>query len=289
MSAVLSPSGKSEATENFPVGSFLVEKRLRRHVAAYYAWARAIDDIADAPDLEPEEKLRRLDVMELTLAGAMGRTKPELAVARTLRASLLETGVPFSTALDLVSAFRQDAEQTRYRDWDALMDYCARSAAPVGRYLLHLHGETDKAAFAASDALCKALQVINHMQDCGDDFRQLGRVYLPMEWMERAGAEVSMLEGNESPPPLRAVLDRCIDASRGLMEAARPLPGLLKNRRLAMEAAVIIRIADSLLEELAARDPLKERVKLTKAQYAACFLGGALRALAGGRARGGGA
>ena len=275
------PSGKSAATENFPVGSLLIARPLRPHVAAYYAFARAIDDIADNPALDAEEKLRRLDLMELALTGVLGR-KEKYATAINLRDRLLETNVPFSTALDLISAFRQDAEKGRYRDWGELMDYCDRSAAPVGRFLLHLHGETEQAAFAASDALCKALQVINHLQDCRDDCRELDRIYLPLEWMEQAGADVSMLEGAEAPPPLRAVLDRCIAASRELMEQARPLPGLLKSRRLAMEAAVIVEVADALLDELAERDPLRERVKLTKAQYAGCLLRGVWKALKGG-------
>ncbi len=281
------PSGKSEATENFPVGSLLIERRLRPHVAAYYAFARAIDDIADNPRLDAQEKLRRLDVMELALSGVLGR-KEKYATAINLRDRLLETNVPFSTALDLVSAFKQDAEKNRYRDWDELMDYCMRSAAPVGRFLLHLHGEEDEAAFAASDALCNALQVINHLQDCKDDFLQLDRVYLPEEWMEEAGAEVSMLAEERAGGPLRAVIDRCIEHSRELARQARPLPGLLKSRRLAMEAAVIVEVAGRLLDELARRDPLSERVKLGKGQYAACVARGIWGVLGGGYRTGSG-
>ena len=273
-SDIETPSGKSEATENFPVGSWLIARPLRPHVAAYYAWARAIDDIADNPALEPVEKLRRLDVMELTLAGAMGRTDPALATARRLRESLLQTSVPFATALDLVSAFKQDAEKNRYADWGELMDYCERSAAPVGRFLLHLHGETDDAAFAASDALCKALQVINHLQDCKEDYIDLDRVYLPQDWMSEAKANDAMPGAPQCTDELGEVIDRCINGCRDLMETARPLPALLSSRRLAMESAVIIEVAEALIYKLAGIDPIRHKVKLSKGQYAGCVLRG---------------
>ena len=172
------PSGKSSGDENFPVGSFLLPRRLRPHVATYYAFARAIDDIADNPGATPEEKLARLDAMERALDGE--RTGAATEKATRLRASLIATSVDFAHARDLVSAFRQDAVKGRYASWDELMDYCNRSAAPVGRYLLALHGE-DRAGFRQSDALCNALQVINHLQDCAADYRQLDRIYLPGE------------------------------------------------------------------------------------------------------------
>jgi squalene synthase HpnC len=279
----LAPSGKSAATENFPVGSWLIARALRPHVAAYYAWARAIDDIADHPRLSPEEKLRRLDALELALAGALGRNDPELAVAWRLRESLLATGVPFSTATDLLSAFRQDAVTSRYETWEDLMDYCDRSAAPVGRFLLHLHGDAHPEALAASDALCNALQVINHLQDCREDYLQLDRIYLPQAWMREAGATAEMLSASSCAPPLRAVIDRCLDGTSRLMERARRLPARLKSRRLAMEAAVIVQIADALISRLAREDPLARRVRLSRTGYLRCGLAGVLAGLRAGR------
>ena len=276
---VLAPSGKSEKTENFPVGSWLIAADLRPHVAAYYAWARAIDDIADDPSLNANEKLKRLDLLELALAGAMGRDNPELSVAWRLRESLLSTGVPFSTATDLLIAFRRDVTQNRYDTWDDLMDYCRYSAAPVGRFLLHLHGETDEAAFAASDALCAALQVINHLQDCGEDYRALDRIYLPRAWMTEDGASEEMLKAQALSPPLRAVVNRCLEGTRALMETARQLPARLHSRRLALESAVIVEIADALIEALARRDPLAERVRLSRLDYVKCALKGLLRGI----------
>jgi len=269
------PSGKGAGDENFPVGSFLLPRRLRPHVATYYAFARAIDDIADNPQATPEEKLVRLDAMERALDGAPGDDAAAVEKATRLRSSLIATQVDFAHARDLVSAFRQDAVKGRYADWDELMDYCNRSASPVGRYLLELHGE-DPAGFRQSDALCNALQVINHLQDCAADYRGLDRVYLPGDWLREEGADVTMLAAKAATPPLRRVIRRTVARCRQLMPEARALPAVLKSRHLAMESAVIVKIADRLLDELAARDPVAERVELTKVQFALCGIGGAI-------------
>lgn len=275
---VETPSGKGAGDENFPVGSLLIARSLRPHVAAYYAFARAIDDIADNPGLAPEEKLERLDAMDRALSeGAGGR---ELAKALALRRSLVETGIDFAHARDLVSAFRQDAVKARYDDWADLMGYCNRSAAPVGRFLLELHGE-DRRHFAFSDALCNALQVINHLQDCADDYRMLDRVYLPSDWLRQEGETAEALARPCSSTGLRRVLDRCLARTRELLGQADQLPGALKSRRLAMESAVIVRIAHKLVAELARRDPLAERVTLSRRQFLSSGLRGALEGLLG--------
>jgi squalene synthase HpnC len=268
------PSGKGSRDENFPVGSFLLPRRLRPHVATYYAFARAIDDIADNPEATPQEKLARLDAMERALDGTPDDAA-SVEKATKLRASLIATGVDLAHARDLISAFRQDAVKGRYASWDELIDYCNRSASPVGRYLLELHGE-DRAGFRQSDALCNALQVINHLQDCAEDYRRLDRVYLPGEWLAAEGAEVAMLSAGAAPPPLRRVILRTVAACRTLMPDARALPSVLRSRHLAMESAVIVRIAERLLDELEQRDPVAERVELTKVQFALCGIGGAL-------------
>jgi squalene synthase HpnC len=269
------PSGKGSGDENFPVGSFLLPRRLRPHVATYYAFARAIDDIADNPQAAPAEKLARLDAMERALDGLPGEDAAAVEKATRLRSSLIATRVDFAHARDLVSAFRQDAVKGRYADWDELMDYCNRSASPVGRYLLELHGE-DHAGFRQSDALCNALQVINHLQDCSEDYRRLDRVYLPCNWLKEEGADVAMLAAKRAAPPLRRVILRTVAHCRQLMPEARALPAVLKSRHLAMESAVIVKIADRLLDELAQRDPVAERVELTKMQFALCGISGAV-------------
>ena len=131
--AVETPSGKDSGNENFPVGSWLLPARLRPHVATFYAFARAIDDIADNPALEPEDKVVRLDGFATAILGH-DTDHPGYAKAHRMRESLAETGVPPQHCLDLIAAFKQDATKTRYRDWVDLMGYCTLSASPVGRY-----------------------------------------------------------------------------------------------------------------------------------------------------------
>ncbi len=272
------PSGKGAADENFPVGSFLLPKRLRPHVATYYAFARAIDDIADNPDTPPQDKIARLNAMDDALLGRTANPGPDVAKATAVRASMLETGVNLAHASDLISAFRQDAIKSRYNTWDELIDYCMRSASPVGRYLLELHGE-DKAHFEYSDALCNALQVINHLQDCADDLKTMDRCYLPLDWCAQAGAKAEMLRETASPAPLRAVQLRCLDGTEELLRVADKLPGALKSRSLAMESGVIVAIAWKLVEKLRREDPVAVRVELSKPMFAWCGLKGAIKAL----------
>ena len=275
--AVETPSGKSTASENFPVGSFLLPARLRPHVATFYAFARAIDDIADNPALAPTDKIARLDGFAAALTGTA--TGPGYEKAERLRASLAATKVTAQHGLDLIAAFKLDAVKLRYADWRELIEgYCMLSAAPVGRYLLDLHGE-DRAGYRASDALCNALQVLNHLQDCRDDYRQLDRVYLPQDWLAAAGIGVEALDAPAAGPAMRRVIDRCLDGTDALIAIARLLPGQLRSRRLAMESAVIVRIAERLSRLLRRRDPLAGRVKLSGLQFAGCGIAGIARAL----------
>ena len=282
--AIETPSGKQAADENFPVGSWLLPARLRPHVATFYAYARAIDDIADNPVLEPADKIARLDGFARAVTGA-GTADPAFRKAHEIRRSLVETGVTHRHCVDLTRAFKQDAVKLRYDDWDDLMGYCNLSASPVGRYLVDLHGESSD-AYPASDALCNALQVLNHLQDCGGDYEALDRVYLPRDWMADAGAGVEALGESRSSTALRRVLDRCLDGTDGLLELADPLPLQLRNRRFAMEAAAIVAIARKLGAELRRRDPLAERVVLTRPQFAACCARGVARVLFRPRRRG---
>jgi squalene synthase HpnC len=275
--AVETPSGKDEAYENFPVGSRLLPAALRPHVAAFYAFARAIDDIADGADLEPAEKIARLQGFEDTLLGRRP-DEPAFAKAARLRESLKATGVTARHGVDLISAFKQDAVKNRYADWGDLMDYCMRSASPVGRYLLDLHGGS-RDGYGPSDALCNALQVINHLQDCRDDYRTLDRVYLPQDWMAAAGARVEDLGRDGATPELREVLDRCLQGVEVLLVEARRLPRGLFSRRLALESAVIVEIADRLTGLLERRDPVAGRVALSKPGFLWCGLRGVISGL----------
>ena len=268
------PSGKGAKDENFPVGSFLLSKAVRPHVAVFYAFARAIDDVADNPEITPQEKVDRLDGFDKALMGL--NDDPAFEKAHIVRSSLIYTGVPIQHCRDLISAFKQDAVKSRYDNWDDLIDYCDRSAAPVGRYLLDLHS-VSKDLYPASDALCNALQVINHLQDCQEDYREMNRVYLPQDWMAGAKIDVDTLNKPFTGRGLRQVIDVCLNETAELLNIARQLPGPMSSRRLAMESAAIIRIAERLVDELRLRDPLAERVALTKPQYMLCCAQGILR------------
>jgi len=277
-SSAETPSGKGPGDENFPVGSLLIAVDLRPHVLCYYGFARAIDDIADNPDLASDEKIRRLDAFEAALRDA-AELAPGFEKAAALRQSLDETGVPDRHARDLVAAFRQDAVKLRYRNWNELVGYCELSANPVGRFLLDLHGESPEAV-PASDALCTALQVLNHLQDCGEDYRRLDRVYLPMDWMDAAGAQVEDLAGSALTPGLRRVLDFVLAECDTLLAQAAALPPRLRSRRLAAESAVIIALARRISARLKREDPLAGRVALSKPAMVVVGAAAGLRSLA---------
>jgi len=262
------PSGKWRSGENFPVGSFLIRRGLRAHVHAFYRFARNADDIADNPALTADDKIARLDRMAAILDGASGRDSP---AAAAMRESLLETGMTAQHCHDVLHAFRLDAVKLRYRDWDDLMGYCRYSASPVGRQLLDLHGES-RTTWPASDALCSALQVLKHLQDCADDHRRLDRVYLPLEDLAVEGTGVEALAASKSSPGLRGVLDRLLDRTAELLDQARRLPPLVASRGLRWESAVIVDLAGRLLRHLRRGDPVATRVALRKSDFLAAFL-----------------
>ncbi len=252
-------SGKDRADENFPVGSLLIARRLRPHIHAFYGFARNADDIADSESLSPDEKIARLDAMEAVLTGsAPADAAPS---AERLRVSLAATGVSSIHARELLVAFRQDAVQNRYENWAALMDYCRYSAAPVGRYVLDLHGE-GRETWPASDALCAALQVLNHLQDCAGDLRSLDRCYIPQEMMARHEARVDDIARPKTAAGLRAVFDEMLILTEQLNRDAGLLPRGVKSRRLRLETAVIAGLARRLTARLRRGDPLATRVSL---------------------------
>ena len=275
------PSGKSAATENFPVGSWLIRRDLRSHVHCFYRFARTADDIADSADLSAEEKIRRLDRMEAVLDGAPGDDVPS---ARAMRTNLAETRVTPQHCRDILRAFRLDATKLRYEDWDDLMEYCRYSASPVGRQLIDLHGES-VAAYPASDALCSALQVLNHLQDCADDYRALDRVYVPRADLAATGATIADLAAPALTPALRRTLDRLLDGTDRLIATAEGLPPAITSLGLRCESAVIVKLARRLSRRLRRGDPLAGRVKLSKADFAETLIAGALSGLLARRRR----
>jgi farnesyl-diphosphate farnesyltransferase len=267
-------SGKNRSTENFPVGSWLIRPDLRHHVHALYHFARAADDISDHPLLEAQEKVRQLNRFAIVL-GDNGADDIPSAVA--LRHSLQTTRVSPQHALDLLTAFKRDATQLRYRDWDDVLDYCRYSASPVGRHVLALHG-IGESAWAASDALCSALQIINHIQDCADDYRELDRVYIPQDMLTANAASTADLSRVKSTAGLRATLQSMLDRLEPMLVEARKLPHQVADKRLKCEVSVIGVLAERLVKLLRKRDPLYDNVKLGKLPVMGAALTGLIRA-----------
>lgn len=268
---VETPSGKGAADENFPVGSLLIRADLRPHVHAFYRFARIADDIADNPALAADDKVRRLDRMAEILEGAPGDDSP---AAAAMRESLKATGISSRHCHDVLTAFRLDATKSRYEDWADLMDYCRYSASPVGRQLLDLHGESGD-TWPASDALCSALQVLNHLQDCAKDYEALDRVYLPREFLKRAGGRIADLRRPSLTPGLRSTIDLLLDDTDRLIGIARGLAPCVRSLGLRCESAVITLLAARLSGRLRQGDPLAARVKLARSDFAASLVFGA--------------
>ena len=258
--AVNIDASKTEHGENFPVASALIAPRLRAPILSFYRFARAADDIADHPTLSESEKFVGLDELEDTLLGRVDAAKKALPLRRVL----VEKGLSPTHPLDLLRAFRADVTKRRYADWAELMEYCRYSAMPVGRFVLDLHGE-ERSVWAYSDPLCAALQVINHLQDCRHDYRTLDRVYLPLDDLEAQGIGVEALAAPEASPALRAGLRSIADRTAQLLPEASKLPLAVRDARLGLETGVIVRLAHRLIALLMSRDPLRERVHLTKA------------------------
>ena len=267
-------SGKGHKDENFPVASRIIHPRHRALILAFYNFVRTADDIADHATLTPQDKLDKLDLLEAELLGR-GDSQPE---AVTLRRALAERAMSPKHAQDLLAAFRLDVTKLRYDDWDDLIHYCSLSAMPVGRFMLDVHGE-DRATWAASDALCAALQINNHLQDCGKDYRDLDRVYIPQDALAEAGARVEMLGENRAPPQLLACLQALARRTEALLAEGRSLAGEVRDTRLALEVAVIDAFAARIVSLLKARDPLSETVHLSKPQMLALSCGAAAREL----------
>jgi hydroxysqualene synthase len=263
-------SGKGHHDENFPVASFLIRKRHRPVILAFYRFARAADDIADHPGLPAPDKLNLLFGMQRTLEGQAEVSAEALALRETLARNNLSP----QHALDLLEAFRRDVTKLRYADWNELMDYCRYSAMPVGRFVLDVQGESP-AAWTASDALCSALQVINHQQDCAKDYRDLDRVYIPLDLLHENGLEPAALEAPDAAPALRRALTGLARRTGSLLAQSQPFANQIADYRLALEVAIIQRLAEDLNGRLLVRDPLSERVHHRPAEAARVALAGA--------------
>ena len=239
---------------------------------AFYRFARAADDVADNALAEPATKLEMLESLRASLEGET----TEAPEGRDLRAALIERSLTPRHGLDLLEAFRRDVIKLRYDDWDDLMDYCRYSAAPVGRFVLDVHGES-RDLWPMNDALCAALQVINHLQDCGKDRREIDRIYIPMDRLRAAGLGVEALDANRSSPALRGVIIGLTRQTMDLLDISRPFARAIKDGRLALEVGVIQALAEDLCKLLLTRDPLSQEMHHDKMRMAMLGLGAMVR------------
>jgi squalene synthase HpnC len=265
-------SGKGHRDENFPVASHLIHPRFRAPILTFYEFVRVADDIADHATLPPDRKLALLDRLEASLLG----TSDADSEGVRLRAILAERALTPRHAQDLLDAFRLDVTKLRYADWDELMHYCSLSAMPVGRYVLDVHGES-RNTWRASDAICAALQVINHIQDCRNDYRDLDRVYIPQDYMAAAGTSVAALDAEASSPEMLACLHKLAARTALLLRDGYRLPDQIRDFRLSLEISVIHTLADSLVGTLQTRDPLHDKVHLKSLGFAGVGLLGVLK------------
>ena len=240
-----------EHYENFPVASILMPRRLRKPVAAIYHFARAADDIADEGDLTDEERLRQLDEFRTELRHIAFHEKPQTALFQNLEAEIRQHTLPMPQFHDLLDAFSQDVVKKRYQNFDDLLDYCRRSANPVGNLLLHLYGEATPVNIAYSDAICTALQLINFWQDVAKDWA-IGRVYLPHDELAQYGVTEEHIAQGIADDAWRNMMKFQVDRARALMISGKPL-GTILTGRIGLEMRMIIagglRILDKLESE----------------------------------------
>ena len=269
-------SGKGHRDENFPVASFLIHPRHRDAILAFYNFVRSADDIADHATLPAPEKLALLDRLEAGLRGA----NADDAVAVRLRSVLAARSLSPKHAQDLIAAFKLDVTKLRYRDWDDLIAYCSLSAMPVGRFVCDVHGES-RAVWPKNDALCAALQIINHLQDCKEDYANLDRVYIPQDALAASGSAVEALRGARATPALLACLQALAAQTERLLSESDGFASAISDTRLSLEVAVINTLAHRLTRLLQNRDPLSQPVHLRPPAVAGLTLAGILRGVSG--------
>lgn len=255
--------------ENFPVASALLPSRMRPHVAAIYAFARLADDMADEGTRPAADRLADLDGWERRLdeaiAGGPAPRDARDAVFVALRATIDTCRLPPQLFRDLLSAFRQDVTTTRYATWDDVLDYCRRSANPVGRLVLRVAGYDATALDTASDAVCTALQLANFWQDLDVDWRR-GRLYVPASIWQPAGAREADLDARILTPPWRAALADAAARTRALFAAGRSVCDAVGGR-LRYELRATWLGGTAILDKLEAADydVFTRRPRLTKA------------------------
>lgn len=253
--------------ENFPVASLLLPRRLREPVRRIYAFARHADDIADEGDAPPASRLARLAALRQDLARIQAGATPESPLMQALAETIHTHRLPLEPFYDLLDAFGQDVSKHRYAHFGEVMEYCRRSANPVGRLLLALSGEQDRRALAQSDAICAALQLINFLQDVAGDYTR-GRIYLPQDEMDKFGVTETQIAQGDAGGTWWPFMRFQIERARKLLQAGAPLGRRLPGR-LGLELRLIILGGETILRKLYAvhGDVFRKRPVLTAADW----------------------
>ncbi|MBI4936900.1 MAG: squalene synthase HpnC [Nitrosomonadales bacterium] len=234
--------------ENFPVASILLPRRLRRPVETIYHFARQADDFADEGDIPDEERLAKLDGFRSELDRVASGEPPLTPLFRDVAGIVAWHQLPLQLFHDLLDAFSQDVTKKRYANFDEVLDYCRRSANPVGRLLLHLYEEATPANEAYSDAICTSLQLINFWQDVAKDFA-IGRIYLPQDEMARFGVSEAHIAEGRADAAWRELLQFQVQRARGMMKSGAPLGSILTGR-IGLEMRLIIAGGNRILDKL---------------------------------------
>jgi squalene synthase HpnC len=253
--------------ENFPVASWLLPKRLRRPVEAIYRFARSADDIADEGDAPPAARLEQLAAYQTELDRIERGEASTHPVFAPLAAAIRKHAIPLDPFRDLLSAFAQDVEKTRYANFGEVMDYCRRSANPVGRLMMHLYGDQDPRHLAYSDAICSSLQLINFLQDIAVDYRK-GRIYLPQDELVAHHVGENQIAEGDTRGLWHTMMNKQIERTRKLLQAGAPLGRQLKGR-IGLELRMTILGGEAILRKLHA-DPgcvFRNRPALTKKDW----------------------
>jgi len=235
--------------ENFPVASLLLPAPLREPVAVIYRFARTADDFADEGDDPPERRLEKLNNFTTALTRIASGEVPGDPLFRDVARIVKEHSLPLTLFEDLLSAFRQDVEKARYANYAEVLDYCRRSANPIGRLLLQLFKQTTESNLQRSDAICSALQIINFWQDVAID-QAKGRIYLPQDEMGRFGVSEAHLREGKCDEAWQQMMAFQCDRARRLMLEGAPLADSLQGR-VRLEIAVTVQGGLRILEKLA--------------------------------------
>jgi squalene synthase HpnC len=263
--------------ENFPVASWLVPATVRPSIVAIYHFARGADDIADEGDEPPAARLERLDHYERMLARIEEGNAPAEPPFAALAIAIRRDRLPLKLFRDLLSAFRQDVLKTRYADFADVLDYCSRSANPVGRLLLHLYGVSGEAQLGQSDAVCTGLQLTNFWQDVSLDWDK-GRIYLPLAEMSTYKVTEQDIAMQRCDERWRALITFQVERTFRMLEGGRPLARALPLRA-GIELKMVIAGGQRILRAISAAqcDVFRRRPTLAKRDFAAMFLSALVR------------